>query len=129
MKKIAILGSSPAVVTLIETIRSVDQSSEIMLFAFDGQLPFQQELAAGFLTKEVALPQILCKPQSFYDHHQVKVYLNKQITRVNLTRNKIHTDEKGQKEQFGFDQIVLTGVPSYKLPDMKGTNKSAVHSL
>ncbi len=127
MKKIIILGSSPEGVEIIEKIRSEDQESTIILMAFDGYYPYQRgEIFMRLITKEVALDKIFCKGKDFYKKNKVDICVEKKILRINFRHRRIFTEEK---VQINFDELFITGVPDYKLPEIKGIKKNGVYGL
>lgn len=126
MKKIFILGSSPAGVSAAENIRAKDQESEITIVGFDGVYPYDRCRFPEFIAEDASTDQILFKPKDFYEQNRITVMLDKNISRINLKRKCIFTEEK---EQYSYDVLIITDVPSYKFPDIKGTNKSGVYGL
>jgi nitrite reductase (NADH) large subunit len=50
--------------------------------------------------------------------------LDKKISRVNVKRKKIFTEDKGQMD---YDVLIVTETPENKYPDIKGTNKAGVY--
>lgn len=123
MKKIVILGCSPAGVKAIEEIRAYDQESEITLISPEGNLPYNRHLFARLIAKEVSANQIFYRSKDFYVKNKVTLVLDKKITRINLKRNKIFTEEK---IQFDYDVLILTDLPEHRFPELKGINKSGV---
>ncbi len=123
MKKIVILGCSPAGIAAIEEIRAKDSSSEITLFGYDGYYPYDQKMFTQLIVKDITFDQVFCKPKNFFTKNKVKVILDKKITRINFKRNKIFTEDK---TQIDYDELIMTESPEYKFPDIKGTNKEGV---
>ena len=68
MKKIIILGSSPAGVKAAEEIRTLDKESEITIFCEGHQLPYQRELFGEFVAKTITEDKVFYQPQQFYHH-------------------------------------------------------------
>lgn len=124
MKRIVVLGSSPSGVKAIEEIRRQDSASEIMLFSFDGHYPYKREMFAPFLAKEILSGKVFYRPKDFYEKNNVQVILDKKITRINVKRKKIFTENKGQLD---YDVLIVTDTPENRYPDIKGTNKTGVY--
>ncbi len=123
MKRIVVIGNSPAGVKALETIRTADPESDLTIFALEGVYPYQRELFADFFLKRIKESQIFYKPQEFYQTHRINVILERQISRVNFRKRKIFTEEK---DQIDFDILLITDTPQIKLPDIKGTGKNGV---
>ena len=126
MKKIVILGNSPAVIGAIEAIRCRDVSSEIMVLGFDGYYPYDRQKFCPFIAKDIMADQVMCRPKNFFTQNKVDVVLDKKITRVNFKRQKIFTEEK---VQIDYDFLVITEVPDQRCPDIKGNNKAGVFGM
>ena len=126
MKKIVVLGSSVAGLTAVEGIRAFDQESEITVIGFDGHYPYDRNLFAGILANETPYKQVFCRPKKFYEENRIQVILDQKVTRVNLRKNKITFEDKGQ---IDFDVVILTDTPVIKLPEVKGNMKNGVFSL
>jgi NAD(P)H-nitrite reductase large subunit len=126
MKHIVIVGNNLAGAKTIEALRAKDSQVEITLISFDRYLPYKADLFAGFLKKDVSLNQIQYRPKDFYAQHNVRLMLDQTITRINVKRKKITFDTK---ETLDYDYLILTDLPDYKLPDIKGNNKLGVYTL
>jgi len=123
MKKIVILGSSAAGAKAIEEVRRTDPSSEITVIAFDGHYPYRRDAFASFIANEIEPKDVFCRSMDFYERHRVNVILDKTISRVNLKRRKILTEEK---EQIDYDTLIVTDTPENRFPDIRGTHKDGV---
>ncbi|MDO8580375.1 MAG: FAD-dependent oxidoreductase [Candidatus Omnitrophota bacterium] len=126
MKKIVCIGNSPAVVGIIDSLRSSQEPWEITWVGLEDTLPYQQSLFVDFLAGKKNAAQLLCRPESYYRDTQVNLHLEKKITRINLTRQKIHFEEK---QQLDYNFLVLADAPGVVWPDIKGTNKTGVYAL
>jgi len=126
MKKIIVMGSSLETLKTIEGIRSADTESEIVLFSRDGHYPYNRELFASLITKEITRQQIFYQPKDFYAKHNIQVIVDKEITRISLKKRKVLTEDKSQ---FDFDLLFVTQAPDYRFPDMKGNNSTGVYGL
>ncbi len=123
MKRIVVLGSSVAAGKVSEEIRRLDPESEIILMGFDGCYPYDRYLFASVIAKEVEYPQVFCRDKNFYEQHRIQVISDKKITRINLARNKIMTEDK---TAFAYDALVIADAPGYRIPSIKGVNKNGV---
>lgn len=126
MKKILILGNSPAAVGVIEMVRSHDPSSSIRLWALDECAPFDRNQVPLWISGEKNKNQLLVKPISFYEENHVELILNKNLERLQLMKRTLLADDK---QRYEFDFLILTDGPSSKWPSVKGRQKSGVYSL
>ena len=126
MKKIFILGCSAAAAKIIETVRAVDQTSEIFLLTFEECLPYQRHLFPQFVSKNCTNEEILIQPRSFYERQRVNLILNKKISRIDFRKNLIVVEKD---EPFNYDALVITETGEYKFPDIKGANKLGVFGI
>lgn len=122
-KRIVVLGNSLAGVKALEDIRSQDKDVEMTVVGFDGYYSYNRELFAAFLNKTKTAAQIFCKPKDFYEKNKIQVISDKVLTRINLKRQKIFTEDK---VQIDFDVLIISETPEEKKPDIKGANKSGV---
>jgi len=123
MSKIVILGSSIAATKLIEALREKDKTNEITLLAFEGCYPYCRNLFPEFLSKDIKADEVFYKHTDFYKENNVNVILDKKVTRINLKRKKIHSEDKSQ---IDFDILIMTDIPGLRFPDIKGVNKDGV---
>lgn len=123
MKRIVVLGSSVAAGKVSEEIRRLDPESEIILMGLDGCYPYDRYLFAPVIAKEVEYPQVFCRDKIFYEQHRIQVISDKKITRINLARNRIMTEDK---TTFAYDALVIADAPGYRLPSIKGASKNGV---
>ncbi len=126
MKKIIAIGNSPDVVKAIETIRQNDQESEIFLFLNEGCYPYRSDLFASFLAKDIPGKDLFYPSKNFFTTQKINVILDQKVSRINLKRKRVYTENK---EQFEFDALILSDVPEHKLPDIKGNNKTGIYGL
>lgn len=124
MKRIVILGSSPAGVAIIEEVRANDPASEITLIALDGHYPYQRDAFASFIAGDITSDSVFCQAKNFYEKNNVNVILDKKISRVNVKRKIIFTDDKSRIE---YDVLIMTDTPENKFPDIKGINRTGVY--
>lgn len=126
MKKIAIIGSSAAAAAAIETIRKTDQESQILFMSNESLLPYNAEVLLDFVQGKAKLDKAYIKPKDFYADQRVECNFSRKITRINLKRKKIFTEDK---EQIDFDSLIIADVPGYKFPDIKGINKTGLYDI
>ncbi|MFH1360444.1 MAG: FAD-dependent oxidoreductase [Candidatus Omnitrophota bacterium] len=126
MKKILILGNSYAGAKCAQEIRLADSESEIIIFCTDAALPFHSHLFVDFLSKKIEEKDVYFENENYYQQKRIQLIANKTISRINLKKNILATDDK---EQISFDILVIADAPAIRFPEMKGTQKAGVFSL
>ncbi|MFT5387652.1 MAG: NAD(P)H-nitrite reductase large subunit, partial [Candidatus Omnitrophota bacterium] len=127
MKRIIVIGHSPAAVKAVEIIRQKDTEAEITILAHSGAFPYRRDFFAEVLSKEKSVEDIQYKENKFYKDNNIKVVTDCNITRINLSRKRVYTESK---EQYQFDIVILADLPEgTKLTDLKGGNKEGIYSL
>ncbi|MBI5415313.1 MAG: FAD-dependent oxidoreductase [Candidatus Omnitrophica bacterium] len=126
MKKIIVLGSSIAGLAAIEEIRKSEPQSEATILSMDGSYPHDRTLFIPVLTKELDYKKILYKPNDFYGKQGIQVVTDSKVSRVNLRKKKITTEDK---RPFDYDVLIIADVPNWKLPEIKGNNKTGAYSF
>jgi len=124
MKRIVILGSSPAGVAIIEEVRANDPACKITLIALDGHYPYYRDAFTPFIAGDITPDSVFCQAKDFYEKNNINVILDSKISRINVKRRIIFTEEK---ERIEYDVLVITDTPENNFPDIKGTNKTGVY--
>ncbi len=124
MKRIVLLGCSAAGVKIIEQIRAHDCESEITIISFDGYYPYSRQVFASVIAGEIPFEKVYCRDKDFYEKNNVNVLLDKIISRINIKRRTIFTEDK---EQIDYDVLVVGETPENRFPpSIKGTGKAGV---
>ncbi len=126
MKRILIAGNSPAAASFIEELRQRDQDSEVTLFSMEDRLPCQRHLFGDFLAQNVTEDELMCRDNEFYARHQVNVITGKKAVRFDFKKNRLVGENR---EYFGYDILVIVDAPSFRFPDIRGTNKDGVFNF
>ncbi|MFH0753524.1 MAG: FAD-dependent oxidoreductase [Candidatus Omnitrophota bacterium] len=136
MKNIAIIGHSPAAYLAVKFLLERDPSLGLTLISADGQLPYDRTLLPGLIDRSVKEKNIFCAGEDFYAASQVQVVLDKEISRINFTRNRIYGTDRvaevkvpANKAQYDFDTLILLDSPQVRLPQIKGVRRQGVFHL
>jgi anthranilate 1,2-dioxygenase ferredoxin reductase component len=115
MIRCVIIGAGPAGMRAAEILRQEAPEAEITLIGDEPYAPYQRPpLSKAFLTDEMAVPQLLLKPASFYAEARIRLRLgaaalaiDRQAKRVRLARG----------ESVAYDRLLLaTGCRARRLP-------------
>lgn len=126
MPKLVVMGQSPAVISIIETLRQTAQDWEITFISTDGQLPYDRGVFAKLIAHKGKEKDVLCKPEEFFKTHNVQLILDKEISRINFNRRKIFLAERSQ---IDYDVLIMADAPQPRLPERKGIRKIGVFHL
>ncbi len=125
-RKIVVLGNSVAGAMALEEIRKQDAQAELTIVGFDGYYPHDKSFFTDLVSKNISASQIFYKSKDFYEKNNIKVITDQVISRINLKRNKIFTEDK---TQIDFDILIVGETSQEKFPDIKGVNKTGVYNL
>src|SRR3989344_5706833 len=117
MKKIVILGNSPAVVKIIEDVRAAAPENEVVLWSTEKSLPYFPERLADYAAENIPLKEVLCRPEKFYEQNNVRLILGKGVSRINFRKGQLASEEK---ETFDYDYLVIAGALERRFPEIKG---------
>jgi NAD(P)H-nitrite reductase large subunit len=123
MNNIVILGSSPAVVSIIEQIRAQDQTCAVTLISWDGYYPYRRDMFAPLLAKQIIPEHVFVQTKEFFARNNVAVVLDKKISRINIKRKTIFTEDN---EHFDYEVLMITDTPENRYPAIKGTTKERI---
>lgn len=123
MKRIVILGNSPAIVKIIENVRAAAPENEIVLWSTEKSLPYFAERLPEYAAEIIPFKDVICQPEKFYQQNNVRLILGKNVGRINFRRGQLANEEK---EAVDYDFLVIAGSLERRFPEIKGTNKYGV---
>ncbi|MDI6784641.1 MAG: FAD-dependent oxidoreductase [bacterium] len=123
-----IIGNSAAAIAAIESIRSLDQQGEIVLFSKEPQYAYSRPTITEFLASEKVMPEkrMGYRPPEFYAQNKVTIHLSTAVVKLNPEKKTILLDN-GKEEPFDKLLIATGGTPI--IPDTPGKEKPGVFSL
>ena len=122
-KRIVLLGNSIAGIKALETLKAAEADCELTVFATEKFFPYRPEFLGEFIARRVTEDKLYYRPQAFYKDLGVEFLFDKNLERVNLKKSVLVTEGK---ETIPFDRLILAEPPSWKFPDIKGSNKSGI---
>ncbi|MCD4782131.1 MAG: FAD-dependent oxidoreductase [Candidatus Omnitrophica bacterium] len=126
MKKVIFLGHSILAVKTIELLKQFGFEGTFTIFCPQGSQPYWEGHIPAFLSNRLKLDDLYFRTNHFYSQDEINVVTEADMTRINLVRRKIHTE---QKNIYNFDILVLTHMPHINLPDIKGINKKGIFNF
>jgi len=124
MKKIVVLGSSPAGIRAVEKIKEYGIECQTLVFTLDGSRPCLAHKLADWIARPADKGAALYKPDDFYASANIQ-FTDAKISRMNLRKNTVTTEDK---EKIEYDLMFVTDTGVDRFPDIKGTNKTGVFS-
>ena len=123
-----IIGNSAAAVAAIESIRSLDQQGEIVLFSKEAHYAYSRPTITEFLAGEEVMPEkrMGYRLPEFYQQLKITTHLSTMVSKVD-PKKKIILLDNGQEHRFDKLLIATGGTPI--IPDIPGKNKLGVFSL
>lgn len=125
MKKIVVIGHSPASWKAVEHIRADDPDSEISLISSQGPLPYRRELFYDYLAGLKPLKDVYALGNSEFQEKKIRV-LEKNIIQINVSKQRIAFEDK---QTLDFDVLILGDTEASKWPNIRGTNKDGVFGV
>jgi len=123
MKKVVCIGNSLAGIKAIEQIRQHHPEAEVTLFTVEGEPPYYRHQLGDLLARVISPEQIYYRPLPYYQDQRIHLSEQK-ISRINLRKNKITTEDK---QIFEFDCLLLAGMDAPHFAEIKGVHKSGVY--
>ncbi len=110
-----------------EFVEQEIEPGQLAIVSADDTLPYERPpLSKGYLTGEKDTQDILINAPSFYDEHEITVFLDTRITNVDLHNRQLLA---GDDDVFQFDKLlVATGSRPRKL-DVPGSELDGIHYL
>ncbi len=123
MKKLFVLGNSIAAVKAVELIQSNSNDYAVTLLPVDDHLPLDRQLFPDQIANQTRVTDLLYRPAAYYKEKNIKILADKKVTRVNVTRNRVHFEDRSQTD---FDALIIADTPEHRSSDIKGAQKTGV---
>ena len=122
MKRYLIIGSGPAALSAIETIRKRDLTSEIFLLSKEPYPPHSRPLISYLLAGKIEEERIFYKGRDFYERYDVNAYLGERAVGLNTKEGMVYTSKSNR---LSYDKLLIaTGgrpiVPPVEGRDLEG---------
>ena len=124
MNKLVLLGGSVAALRAVEILRDRNRLPDqvIMLLSDCNTIAARDRYPDGIISQKK--PRQLCyRPEDQIIAGGIDIVSDKVATRVNVTRQKIHFDDRSQMD---YDMLIIADTPGHKMDAVKGHNKEGV---
>jgi len=118
-----IIGNSAAAVGAIESIRRVDQKSNLTVVSDEKEHVYSRPLIAHYLAGEVTEDRMPYRPLDFYKNNNVKTYLGVSVSEADPLSGKLFLDD-GTK--LNYDCLLITTGSKVNVPPLPGIDLDGV---
>ncbi len=118
-----IVGNSAAAVGSIESIRRIDQNSNLTVVSNEPEHVYSRPLIAHYLAGDVKEDRMPYRPEDFYNKHRVKLMLGRTVTEVDSLAEQICLED-GSK--LKYDRLLLTTGSRVNVPPIPGCDYEGV---
>ena len=122
-----IVGGGPAALHALQALRAAEYPGRISLITAEDKAPYDRTtLSKKFLQDDAESNELLLRPTSFYQEHDVHLLVGKRVSQLDADRKTIQIEDG---EELAYDQILLcTGSTPRSLP-VPGADYSNVYTL
>ena len=122
-----LIGGGLASATAAETLRGGGAQGSVAILSAEAILPYHRPpLSKDFLLKGPQKTNILIHDQSFYRDRDIAVHLGARVSRLDIERRTIETD---QGTNFGFGKLLIATGASVDELSVPGTELKGIHYL
>lgn len=124
MKKLVILGGSVAALRAVEVLRDRDRlpGHVVMLLSEKNTIADRSRYTEAII-RQLKPRQICYRNEESIISGGVDIVSDKTATRVNVTRKKIHFNDRSQMD---YDTLIIADTPTHKLDGIAGFKKEGV---
>lgn len=126
MKQFVIIGNSAAGIAAVEAIRSKDKESKITVISDEDYASYCRCLISYYLAGDVNEDKLLYRTEGFYKQNNIELLLNKKVSRIDPKKNRVICEDKNQ---IGYDALLIATGSSPKFPETTGIKKRGVFGL
>ncbi len=124
--KYLIIGNGIAGVSAAETIRSIDQDSDITMVSKEKTPPYSRPLISYVVSGELKDAEIIIRDADFYEKLGINTQLGKRVLKVDADQKKVFL-ESG--ESIEWDRLLVASGADPRLPGVEGTDLENIFTL
>lgn len=121
-----IVGGSAAAISAVESIRSLDQDSQIDLFSDEETPLFSRVLLPYYVAEELSKPLLNFRSSDFFEEMKVTPHMGVKVTDLNPAAKTIKASDG---KQYAFDKILLATGGRPIVPPIPGVDKEGISTL
>lgn len=125
--KIVIVGAGHAGGEVVAALRAGGFDGPVTLIGDEDLPPYQRPpLSKGFLLGTTTADELLARPRSFYEQHDIELVLGRHVSGIDTSAKTVHLDD----ESVGYDMLVLAlGGRPRALADPAAEHAENVHHV
>jgi NADPH-dependent 2,4-dienoyl-CoA reductase/sulfur reductase-like enzyme len=101
-------------------------SVEIAIFSQENVPPYDRPpLSKSFLAGQKSADEVLINEPEFYVENKIKLFLNTRVTKVDLLKRKLFTDD----EIFGFEKLLIATGSKLRTFQLPGADLAGIYYL
>lgn len=124
--RVIIVGNGLAGVMAAKTLRELDQSIEIEIFAEEKYHYYPRPNLIEFLAGNIPLEKVFAFPEDWYNDQRIQVHLEKPVTKI--FHDSKNVEIQGRSKEAYDTLLLATGSFSF-VPPFKGADKKGVYTL
>jgi nitrite reductase (NADH) large subunit len=123
---IVIIGGGVAAINAIKAIREYNNESIIHVFQNEKFYPYYRIRLTKSLFEDLDIDKILLQKREWYELNNVHLYLDKEISAVDTSNNKILLTNGSS---FEYDKLLLANGANNFKPPIEGIDQEGVYSI
>lgn len=121
-----IIGGSAAAISAIESIRSVDKTSQIDLFSDEKTPLFSRVLLPYYVAEELSKQLLNFRSADFFDENNITAHIGVRVQEVFTDSKSVQTVDGNQYE---FDKLLLATGGQAIIPKIPGVDMEGISTL
>jgi len=121
--KTLVVGNSLDVFPIIENIFGSNKDGQVTLFTTEGVLPYDRSLLPALLAANASEKQVFKASDIFFSACHPEVVTAENLARISVKRRYLTTENKNQ---IGYDRLVLVDTGALILPNVRGNQRTGV---
>ncbi|WP_423231074.1 NAD(P)/FAD-dependent oxidoreductase [Clostridium magnum] len=124
--RIIIIGGGIAGISAIKAIREVDSEIEIHMISNEKFYPYNRLRLTKGLFGNLSEEAILLQKREWYEANSVKLYINKEVTRIDVEEHEVILDDDSRLK---FSKLLLASGAHNFTPPIEGIDKQNVYTI
>ncbi len=123
--RIVIIGQGPAGISAVESIRSYDQESEVIVISGENSVPYSPALLPNYLLNE-AKEVVFWKGRDFLSRMRVEHVLTENVKEIFPEDRRVLTESE---REVKYDRLLIAAGASVAVPRISGIDKKGIFTF
>jgi NAD(P)H-nitrite reductase large subunit len=124
--QLIIIGNSATAVGAIESLRTYDQSTEIMVISEESDLIYSRPMLSHYLGGDIDRSRLAYRRSDFYREHNVQTILKDAVTSIDIVA---HTVLTASGHAFHYDKLLICTGGTPIVPPLPGADIPGVFTF